>query len=155
CRCDDITQDHALEATVLEVLDTNQPSPTPIVLCPADQVAVANGIAAFLRPEAAGSAPGCPSNSPSLNGDGDTTDAVVHLWPGSGGAQNLFCAATDVELSSTWIGALVSEAAQGADLDSDNDSKDLVAEAHRVAGPFGTACAGGGSTWVNLGQAAD
>ena len=155
CRCDDLTQDGALTATLLEVLDTTQPSPTPVVLCPADEVQVANGIVAFLRPEAVGASPGCPTNSPSLNGDGDTTDLVVHLWTATGGVQNLYCAATDVGLSSTWIGALVSESGQGVDLNGDTDTADTVAAAMRVAGPFGTACSGSGSTWVNTGQAAD
>ena len=53
------------------------------------------GNAAFLRPEAAGNAPGCPPG-PDLNGDGDTQDQVVHLSLAAGPAQNLQCAATAV-----------------------------------------------------------
>jgi hypothetical protein len=146
--------DGVLHDTVLEVVNAGTGAIT--TLCPADAVAVAAGAAAFLRPEApAGgpSTPNCPKGP--LNDDGDTSDLVVQLWPGSGTAENLHCAATAVALSSTWVGALISEAGQNAQLNGDADLNDQVAEVHRVAGPVSTACTVGGSQWVNTQQAAD
>jgi len=142
--------DSRLDDTVLEVLDTGMPSPTPITLCPADDVAVAAGNAAFLRPEAAGFAsgnPNCPAPTPStgdLNGDGDTDDEVVHLWTG-GPAQNLGRAAKAVDLSSTVLAALVSEAGDGVNYNGDSDMNDTVVQIHPV----------GSGSWSNLKQAAD
>jgi Tol biopolymer transport system component len=144
--------DGQLDDTVLEVLDTALPSPTPITLCPADDVAVAAGNAAFLRPESAGFAsdnPNCPAGTNTggladLNGDGDTNDSVVHLWTG-GAAQNLGRAATAVDLSSTVLAALVSEAGDGVDYNGDSDKNDTVVQVH----PVGT------GAWTNLKQAAD
>jgi hypothetical protein len=74
---------------MLEVLDTGIGAITP--LCPADQVAVAQGAAAFLRPESAGDAEGCPAplSSGSLNGDDDGIDGVVHSWTPDAGVTNL------------------------------------------------------------------
>ena len=132
----------ASPATVLEVLDATTGGPA--TLCPAAEVAVAAGKAAFLRPEAAGFAPGCPGGS--LNGDGDTSDLVVQLWPGAGPVENLGVAATAVAISDTVIAALVSEAGQGnADLNGDGDTADTVVEVHPVSG----------GSWTNVGQAAD
>ena len=151
----DLTGDGDLDDTVLGVLD---PASGPDELpprCPAGAVAVAGDMAAFLRPEQAGPATGCPAG-PDLNGDGDTADAVVHLWRGPGSVVNLGCAATALSLSPTWVAALVPEAGQGAtDLNGDGDTADTVAQVHRVAGPFGSGCTGPASTWVNLMQAAD
>ena len=146
-------QNGQLDDTVLEVADATSGAIT--TLCPAEDVAIAAGNAAFLRPESPTGTPACPGGSLDAP-DTDTNDLVVQLWPGAGGVQNLFCPATAVALSPTWVGALVSESAQGAgvDLNGDGDTVDTIAEVHRVAGPFGTACSGGGSAWVNTGQAA-
>jgi Tol biopolymer transport system component len=146
--------DNQLHDTVLEVVDAT--SGTVTTLCPAEDVAVAAGNAAFLRPEAAVSSPATPAcpKGP-LNDDSLVDDLVVQLWPGSGGVQNLHCAATAVSMSPTWVGALLSEPGQGTDLNGDTDTSDTVAAVHRVAGPFSTACTGGGSQWVNTHQAAD
>src|SRR4029434_7716317 len=60
----DLTGDGDAADTVLMVLDGNAmvpPLPQPTPICPAAQVAVANGKAAFLRPEASGNATGCPT----------------------------------------------------------------------------------------------
>jgi Tol biopolymer transport system component len=114
----DLTGDGDLDDTVLQVVDTALPPPiTPTLLCPAGQVAVAYGAAAFLRPEAAGAAVGCPIGSGShradLNNDGDTTDAVVHFWSPSTGVLNLALAASSVALSASDLAAIAAEAAQG------------------------------------------
>jgi Tol biopolymer transport system component len=131
---------------VLEVLDTGVPSPTPITLCPADEVAVANGAAAFLRPESDVGTVACQAGS--LNPpDIDTDDEVVQLWTG-GAVQNLGRAATAVGLSSTVLAALVSEAGDGANYNSgagDSDMSDTVVQVHPV----------GAGSWSNVGQAAD
>jgi len=114
----------------LEVLDSAGAVVGPS--CPADEVAVANGVAAFLRPESAGDAPGCPTAGVSLNGDADSDDDVVQLWMG-GTVQNLGVAATHVATSDQYVAALVSEAAQGhADLDHNGRTDDFVVEVHPV-----------------------
>src|SRR5882672_11433868 len=101
-------------------------------LCPATEVAVAGDAVAFLRPEAAGNATGCPPG-PDLNGDGDATDTVVHLFQAGQPVVNLGQAAVEVALSPAWIAALVSEHDQGGvDLDGDGDSADTVLQVHRV-----------------------
>jgi len=146
--------DDALDDTVLEAIDATTGAVT--TLCPAEAVTVAAGAAAFLRPEAAvggAATPACPKGS--LNDDGDTDDDVVQRWSGSGSVENLRCAATAVTMSPTWIGALVSEAGEGADLNGDADPNDAVAAFHRVAGSVGTTCTGGGSSWAHTQQAAD
>jgi Tol biopolymer transport system component len=135
-----------LSDNVLEVLDTGVVSPTPTTLCPADQVVVANGAAAFLRPESAVGTVACPGGS--LNSpDSDTNDEVVQLWTG-GAVQNLGRAATAVGLSSTVLAALVSESGDGANYNSgagDSDMTDDVVQVHPV----------GAGAWTNVGQAAD
>jgi cysteine-rich repeat protein len=114
----DITGDGELTDTVLAVLPippatpSPQPAPTIVSLCPAGQVALHSGAAAFLRPEAGGSAPSltnCPAGTPTpggvkLNGDSDVNDEVVHYWPGTGAVQNFGLAATFVDLSSVCTG---------------------------------------------------
>src|SRR5204863_10169502 len=77
--------DGSLDDTVLEVFD---PASTAITtLCPATDVAVTNGAAAFLRTELAAGTPTCPGGP--LHHDADGDDAVVQYWPGSGAVQNL------------------------------------------------------------------
>lgn len=123
--------DGALDDTVLEVLDATTAAVT--TLCPAEQVAVTGGMAAFLRPESAVGTAACPGGS--LNPpDSDTTDRVVQLWPGAGPVQNLGRAATAVALSSSHVVALVSESGQGADLNGDADTNDAVVQSHAVSG---------------------
>src|SRR5262249_39389558 len=164
----DITGDGDVADTVLEVLDARGAGAvTP--LCPAGAVTVAAGAAAFLRPENAGATPNlaCPPG-PSLNGDADTTDDVVHLWSG-GSVQNLGRAASAVTLgavcsvagtactryddcpagetcAASWVAALVSESGQGqTDFNGDGDAVDSVLQVYGVNG--------GG--WTNVGKAAD
>ena len=60
-----------LTDAVLEVLDTG--TSTLHTLCPATQVAIAAGMAAFLRPESAVGTVACPGGS--LNGDADVADS--------------------------------------------------------------------------------
>jgi cysteine-rich repeat protein len=150
----DLTGDGAFDDIVLRVLDVTSGVVTN--LCPADTVSVAAGNTAFLRPESAGSATGCPSSSDpnlpaDLNSDGDEEDMIVHFWSGSS-VQNLYCAATDVSLSSTHVAALISETDQGdGSLNGDADPNDLVVHMHALADATPTAC----SNWTNLAQAAD
>jgi Tol biopolymer transport system component len=138
----DLFPDGKLDDTVLEVLDAS--SGVLTTLCPAADVAVADGKAAFLRPEAAVGTAACPGGS--LNGDSDTNDLVVQLWPGSGPVMNLGLAAVAVSMSDAYISALVSEAAEGTtDLNGDGDTNDTVVEVHPVDG----------GVWANTRQAAD
>ncbi len=131
--------------TVLEAVDAT--TGTVTTLCPAGEVSVAGGAAAFLRPEAAVGLPAtlaCPKGS--LNSDADTSDLVVQFWPGSGAVQNLGVAATAVSLSPSYIAALVSEAGENAtNLNSDMDTDDTVVEVHPA----------GAGSWTNTFQAAD
>ena len=118
----DLTGDGDLDDTVLGVLDTTQVSPAPLSLCPADQVSVAAGAAAFLRPESAGATPSiascppgnsqciasCPAGNPvsggvDLDGNSTATDEVVHIAVGAS-IQNLLAAATAVSLSGVCAG---------------------------------------------------
>lgn len=125
----DRTDDGDVEDTVLAVLDTRTSGSALRVLGPAADVSVAAGRAAWLVPEAALDPPGRAAGS-DLNGDGDTVDAVVHLFGGRGGGEavsNLGRAAQAVALSARWLAALVSERADGAtDLNDDGDADDLV-----------------------------
>ncbi len=172
----DVTGDGVVDDTVLEVLDAMSGMAT--TLCPANIVSVAGGAAAFLRPEDAGTTPNqpaCPSgplvgDNPDLNGNGTSTDEVVHFIPSGGPVQNLDIAATDVSLSgvcnggnipgqmcvgdtdclggvcnAAWIAALVSEAGEGSILNNDGDSDDAVVEVH----------AAGSGGWSNSFEAAD
>src|SRR5439155_1351263 len=146
-RSADLAGDGDLNDKVLRVLDTGAATVAPVTLGPANATAVFDGKAAFLRPEAAG-APGQPSGV-DLNGDGDTTDDVVHLWTGAGEPQNLGRAATAVALSDRWLATLVSEPGQGnTDFNGDGDTGDTVVQVYPVTAPSGTA-------WTNVGQAAD
>src|SRR5207248_9204612 len=109
-----------------------------------------NGIAAFLRPESAGDAPGCPAVGASLNGDSDSDDEVVQLWIG-GAVQNLGVAATHVATSDQYVAALVSEAAQGhADLDHNGRADDFVIEVHPVGSGSWTAPIGHGGDLLRV-----
>ena len=147
-------EDGKLDAIVLEAVDATTAAAT--TLCPAGDVAVAagnGGVPAAGGARLAPATPACPKGS--LNADADTSDEIVQLWPGTGSVQNLHCAASAMAMSPTWVGALLSEAGEGTDHDGDLDQVDRVAAFHRVAGPFGTACTGGGSQWVDTQQAAD
>ncbi len=154
----DLTGDGDLSATVLEAIDGTTGAAT--TLCPSSAASVTGGMVAFLRPESAGQTPAlanCPtgaatvSGKPDLNGDGDATDEVVHLWRGTGAVENLHCAATDVVLSPTRIVALVSEAAQGVDLDGDHLKTHNVVMTYALADPAPTSC----SDWTNVGKPAE
>ena len=133
---------------VLRVLEECAEVPCePLDLCPAQQVAVAAGRAAFLRPEYAGettnAACAAPAlRGPELNGDGDTLDEVVFLYA-DGVVENLGLAATQVALSDAHVVAAVSEVGEGTDLNLDGDALDSVAHVRPVAG----------GAWLNLGLA--
>jgi cysteine-rich repeat protein len=145
----DLTQDGRLDDTVLHAVEAATGAVTQI--CPATRVAAAAGRAAFLRPEAAGSAIGCPSGVPSLNGDADQTDDVVHLWSSSGGTKNFHCAATDVALSDSWLAAAVDEFAQGSELDGIPGNGVKVLHVRRLTDPDPATCTD--PTWINTGVA--
>jgi Tol biopolymer transport system component len=148
----DLTGDGQLDDTVLQILHAGSGSLT--TLCPAETVVVDGTNAAFLRPEQAGNATGCPAG-PDLNGDGDAGDAVVHLSRAGAPAENLRCPATALALAGDVLAALVSEAGAGAagtDLNGDGDREDTVLEVYRLTTPPGPCSA---PTWTNLGQAAD
>jgi hypothetical protein len=102
----DLNGDGDVNDTVLEVLDANGPPGTPIPIAPADEVAVANGVAAFLRPESAG-ASGHPDGI-DLNGNGTTTDKLLYTWSQAAGLQNwgFGVAASAVSLSDTHVAML-------------------------------------------------
>ncbi len=131
-----------LDDVVLESIDAATGAIT--TLCPADEVSVANGNAAFLRPESTTGTASCPGGS--LNGDADTDDRVVELSVAGGPAQNLGLAATAVKLSPTMVAALADEAAQGGSiLNGDGDATDTVLEVRGLAD----------AAWTNVGKAAD
>lgn len=137
----DVFADGVLDDVVLEAIDAA--SGTGTVLCPAGEVAVAAGNAAFLRPEAASGTLACPGGS--LNADADTADDVVQFWSG-GSVQNLGRAAIDVALSPAYVAALISEAADGGVFyNGDVDAADDVVQIHPA----------GAGMWTNTGQAAD
>ena len=134
--------DGQLDDTVLEVVDAASGAVT--TGCPAGDVSVAGGVAAYLRPESSSGTAGCPSGS--LNGDGDVGDEVVQLVVGAGPTQNLGRAATAIAASATRIAALVSEAQQGATvLNGDGDTDDDVLQVYSIAG----------AAWTSTAQAAD
>lgn len=143
----DVFPDGKLDDTLLEVFDTS--NAMAHTLCPAEDVAVAAGKAAFLRKEslvgtalcAAGAAP-----HGSLNLDSDDDDLVVAYWPGGGAVQNLGVAATAVAASPTWIAALVSEQGEANSvLNEDGDKNDQVVQVHATSG----------GAWMNTGEAGD
>jgi Tol biopolymer transport system component len=103
----DLTGDGDRADNVLEQLDTATATVRP--LCPASQVSVVAGAAAFLRPESAGSTinPTCTGGAltgPDLNGDSDTLDEVVHLAKADGSVENLGIAASLVAMSGLCTG---------------------------------------------------
>ncbi len=150
----DLSGDGDADDDVLLVIDTATTPAQPVSLCPATAVAIADGAAAFLRPEAGGVATACPSG-PDLNGDGDSADRVVHLWQGAGVA-NLGCAASAVSLSPTWVAALVPETDEdGVDLNGDGDADDRVLQVHPRIPAGADTCRGPGSRWVETGVAAE
>ena len=140
----DLFPDGALRDTVLAVFDAA--SQTATLLCPAGDVAVADGRAAFLRPESATGTGTCPGGSLNPVADADTDDQVVQLWEVPNGVQSLGLAASAVVLSSTHVAALADEDAQGAaDLNGDGDATDDVVHVRALSG--------GG--WTDVGEAAD
>jgi len=150
----DLSGDGDAGDVLLRALDTSTGPPSAVIdLCPATSASVADGRAAFLRPEDAGPAPAlaqCPTATlvggrPDLNGDGDGDDSVVHLWNGSS-IDNLALAADDVVLSDSWIAARASESDQGdTDLNGDGDRDDGVAHVQAI----------GSFVWTNLARAAE
>jgi hypothetical protein len=111
----DLTGDADQGDVILEAINTAGVPPgmaTATLLCPADEVAVASGRAAFLRPNAAGPTPSLP-NCPAMSGN--PGEKIVHYWPGSGAAQNLAFPATAVAIATppgdTYIAAISSTVA--------------------------------------------
>ena len=102
--------------------------------CPANDVSVAGGDAAYLRPESATGTAACPGGP--LNGDGDVSDQVVHFVAGGAATStNTGLAATAVGLSPTVLGALLDEAGQnGTDFNGDGDAVDTVLAARLLSG---------------------
>ena len=135
----DLTGDGDLDDTILEAVDTAGAPPglaSLKLLCPADDVSVASGRAAFLRPEKSGRTtaaklPLCPTGTSvtggvDLDGDNQATSDVVQFWTGSGAVQNLAQAASAValtdtpDLASTYVGVI--------------GSPDLVVRVHGASG---------------------
>jgi len=134
--------DGALDDVVLESIDAA--TGTITTLCPADEVSVAAGNAAYLRPESSAGTPSCPGGS--LNGDGDTGDRVVQLALAGGASQNLGLAASAVKISPVIVAALASEPGQnGTDLNADADASDDVLHVRAL----------GAGAWTNVARAAD
>lgn len=127
----DLFPDGELDDTVLEVFDARAGVAT--TLCPADEVAVSRGRAAFLRPASAFGTATCP---PSGDGNADESRRVVHLLTDDLAVRDLGRPATAVALSDTFLAALVPDAA--------DPSRTLVA-AHPVDG----------DEWMDTGQAGD
>lgn len=107
----DLSGDGDANDTLLAVIDSKAPAPQIVNLCPAENVTLADGMAAFLRPEAAGPALGCPASASGndLNEDGDSTDLVVHLLRRDGVILNLGRAAHAVALSASWVAAILDD----------------------------------------------
>ena len=134
--------DGALDDVVLESIDATTGAIT--TLCPAGDVSVAAGNAAYLRPEANIGTASCPAGS--LNGDGDASDEVVQLSLAGGASQNLALAATAVRLSPAIVAAIASESAQGgSDLNGDGDATDGVLHVRGI----------GEAAWTNVARAAE
>lgn len=157
----DLTGDGVADDSVLRLLDASGAPAAPVDLCPAGKVSATGSIAAFLRPERAGATPAlplCPTaplvgNAPDLNGDGDATDDVVHLWDGSS-ITNLRCAATEVVTSASYVAALVSEAREGgSDLNGDGDALDTVGLVRATSAAAPASCSD--PSWQSTGKAAD
>lgn len=134
--------DGTLDDVVLEVVDSATGSVT--TQCPAGDVTVADGRAAYLRPESAAGTAACPGGS--LNADTDTADEVVHFVVGTGTSTNLGLAATSIDMSPTLIAAAVSEADENStDRNADTDATDDVLGVYSI----------GSAAWTNVGQAVD
>ena len=140
----DLFPDGTLDDTVLEVFDPA--AQTAALLCPSGDVAVADGRAAFLRPESPTGTAACAGGSLNIGVDADTDDQVVQLWDATGGVQNLGLAATAVALSSTHVAALADESAHGpADLNGDGDTNDEIVHVRALSS----------GSWIDIGEAAD
>jgi len=140
----DLFADGSVDDTVLEVFDAAAQSAT--TLCPAGEVAVAAGRAAFLRPESVVGTIACPGGSLNPSAEADTDDQVVQLWESGTGVQNLGLAASAVRLSATHVAALADEVAHGgAFLNGDGLADDHVVHVRAVSG----------GAWSNVGEAAD
>jgi hypothetical protein len=104
----DLSGDGEVDDVVLEVLDTTQSPPRLATLGPAGAASVTGGAVAFLWPEAA--------DGVDRNGDGDTSDARVHLWTG-GAPIDLGRDAVELALSRELIAAGVPVAGRPISLD--------------------------------------
>jgi WD40-like Beta Propeller Repeat len=144
----DFNGDGELDDTVLGVFDAGEEAGL-LTLCPASDVAVAAGRAAFLQPESAlgGFGDLCPSGS--LNPpDSDLDDEVVHLWTRGFLPANLGKAGKAIALSAEWLAALITEPADlGYDGEGPPPPPDAaVVEVYHVDPP---------GPWVNVGQLGD
>lgn len=139
-RCD-LNDDGDLTDVVLMAVDTQTVGSAPIALGPAAAVAVFQGSAVFLVPEAMAA-------GADLNDDGDTDDTVVHLSRATeplGPGENLGLAATEAVVSDGWVAAAASEAQEGgADLNGDGDTQDAVLHVRALDA----------ERWTNVGEAA-
>lgn len=174
----DLSGDGDVDDILLGVMDTNLLSPSPVSLCPANQVAAAAGAAAFLRAESAGATPSlsnCPTGSVvsggvDLNGNGIAVDEVVHLALSSSNILNLGRAATAVSLSGTCLaganinrpcsdrsecpGSTCAPALLAALVSEAGQNSDLNGDGDLIDSVVQVHPAGLGS-WNNLQQAAD
>jgi Tol biopolymer transport system component len=116
----DLFADGALDDIVLRVLDVSVDPPVLLNLCPATRVAVAAGRALFLRPEASNACAGSPAGSLNPSEDSDLDDLVLQLFTGSS-VENLGRAASLIDLSGSWITALI-------DQDGDAETSDNVVD---------------------------
>ncbi|MEM7418072.1 MAG: hypothetical protein AAF389_21465, partial [Gemmatimonadota bacterium] len=148
----DVNADGDAEDVVLAVLDARSPTPMPVLLGAGEGVRLDAGAAAWLRAESPGSGSGSKGGSGGidLNGDSDGNDRVVQLWKNRqvGSPINLAIAASEVDISSRWIAALVSEDGEGLFLNGDSDMDDFVVHLNDTA-------TGTSGTWQNLFLAAD
>jgi hypothetical protein len=84
------------------------------------------GVAAFAVPESAQDA--------DLNGDGDKTDGVVHVYDAAvATTTNLGLAAAAVRVSNGFVAVMSSEPGDGTDYNGDGDASDFVIQVYDVA----------------------
>jgi Tol biopolymer transport system component len=140
----DLNGDGDIEDTVLQVFDVSSGGVTTVA--PAEQVAVAGDIAAFLTPDPNGPNAKVPAGP--NGGDGDAVDLHLYLSRRGGPPQDLQRTARAIALSEEWLAALVPEPDEpGGDLNGDGDTLDTILELHRIGDPPGA--------WVNTKQEAD
>ena len=144
---DTLFENESLTDNVLEVVDAT--SGAVAVQCPAGEVSVAGGVAAYLRPESnTGGTPSCPAGS--LNVDEDSEDRVVQLVVGGGSTQNLGLARRlSARRDRSWPRSSPSpvspRSVPSVVLNGDGDTDDDVVESTRWRG----------ASWTNTHRAGD